>query len=246
MEMRAILLAAGKGVRMKSELPKVLHLLAGRPLISHVIDNVRRSGINDITVIVGYKGDEVSRVLGDSVSFAWQKEQLGTGHAVLQTRELFSGYKGQVLVACGDAPLISADSFRRLACAMKDSSVKAAVLTMLLPNPKGYGRMIKGCSGDLERIVEEKDATEEQRKVNEVNSGTYIFDAELLFDGLNNIGNDNAQKEYYLTDVVSYIVNKGFKVVTVPFENSGEGRGINSKEELAALEEELKNGFLKL
>lgn len=227
---------------MKSELPKVLHCLSGKPLISHVIDNVRHSGITDITVIIGYKGEEVVSVLGNAVSYAWQKEQLGTGHAVLQTKDLFKDFKGQVLVACGDAPLISSKSFSKLAGTMKDDSVKAAVLTMILPNPKGYGRMIKDKSGALLKIVEEKDANDEQRQVNEVNSGTYIFDAELLFDGLANIKNDNAQKEYYLTDVISYIVNKGFKVVTVPFENPGEGRGINSKEELADLEEELKNG----
>jgi bifunctional UDP-N-acetylglucosamine pyrophosphorylase / glucosamine-1-phosphate N-acetyltransferase len=246
MDMRTILLAAGKGVRMKSELPKVLHLLSKKTLISHVIDNVRHSGIDDITVVVGYKGDDVISALGGSVSFVWQREQLGTGHAVLQTKGLFHGFKGQVLVACGDAPLISSKSFSKLADTMKDVSVKAAVLTMILPNPKGYGRMIKDPSGALLKIVEEKDATDEERLVNEVNSGTYIFDAEMLFNGLDNIKNDNVQKEYYLTDVVSYIVNKGFKVVTVPFENPSEGRGINSKEELAALEEEFKNGKLVL
>jgi UDP-N-acetylglucosamine diphosphorylase/glucosamine-1-phosphate N-acetyltransferase len=231
---------------MQSELPKVLHPLLNKPLISHVIDNIRQSGIDNITLVVGYKGDEVIQAVGSSVLVAWQREQLGTGHAVLQAKDFFEDFSGKILVACGDAPLISAGSFLLLNSELKDSSVKASVLTMILQNPKGYGRMIKNANGSLEAIVEEKDATPAQKLVTEVNSGTYMFDSQLLFDGLSNIRNDNAQNEYYLTDVIEYIVKKGHRVTTVPLLNSSEGRGINSKEELKQLEEELKNGNVVL
>ncbi len=227
---------------MRSELPKVLHPLCGKPLIRHVINNIRESGIDDITVIVGYKGEDVIQNVGPSVKYEWQREQLGTGHAVIQAENGFRGFKGKVLVACGDAPLISAKSFSSLIETMDREGAKAAVLTMIQENPTGYGRMIKNGSGALVRIVEEKDATPEQKHIKEVNSGTYVFDSELLFEGLKTVKNDNAQKEYYLPDVLLYIIDKGFRVVTIPLENPFEGSGINSKEELAAIEKVIGNG----
>ncbi|MBN1499735.1 MAG: NTP transferase domain-containing protein [Spirochaetes bacterium] len=237
---KAVVLAAGKGVRMKSELPKVLHLLAGKPLTEHVIGNLRKSGINDIILVIGYKGEEVQKAIGDSVKYVWQHEQLGTGHAVLMADELLSDFKGNVLVACGDAPLISDKSFRLLIEKMKNDDVKASVLTMILDNPHGYGRMIKDNSGNLVRIVEEKDATDEERKINEVNTGTYVFDSEILFDGLKKIGNNNAQKEYYLPDIIGYIKSLGYKAVTCVLDNPFEGSGINSREELQKIEDLIK------
>ena len=229
---------------MKSELPKVLHPLCGKPLIRHVIDNIRKSGIDDITVIVGYKGEDVIQNIGPSVKYEWQREQFGTGHAVMQAEDGFRGFEGKVLVACGDAPLISANSFSSLIGMMDKEGAKAAVLTMIQENPTGYGRMIKDGSGALVRIVEEKDATSEQKLIKEVNSGTYAFDSGLLFEGLKTVKNDNAQKEYYLPDVLLYIIEKGFRVVTIPLENPFEGRGINSKEELAAIEKVIGDGKL--
>ena len=225
---------------MKSELPKVLHPLLGKPLIQHVIDNIRQTGIEDITVVVGYNGDDVIKEVGSAVTFAWQREQLGTGHAVLQTEEFFKNFKGRVIVACGDAPLISKKSFTDLAAQMDADGVKASVLTMMQNNPTGYGRMLKDAQGHLIRIVEEKDATAEQKAIKEVNSGTYVFDAELLFEGLKNIGNDNAQKEYYLPDVLTYLISRGYAVTTMPLSDPFEGCGINSREELAAIDEALK------
>lgn len=230
---------------MQSELPKVLHPLLGKPLIQHVIDNIRQSGIDDITIVVGYKGDDVMREAGPSVHYAWQREQLGTGHAVLQTEDRFSGFSGKVLVACGDAPLISAKSFSSLLQQMDGQKVKATVLTMVHENPTGYGRMIKDEQGALVRIVEEKDATPEQKLIKEVNSGTYVFDSALLFEGLKTIKNDNAQKEYYLPDVLGYIIGKGFQVTTMPLDDPFEGSGINSKEELAAIEKAILDGKSK-
>jgi bifunctional UDP-N-acetylglucosamine pyrophosphorylase/glucosamine-1-phosphate N-acetyltransferase len=235
--LKAIILAAGKGVRMKSELPKVLHPLLEKPLIQHVIDNLKASGTEDITVVIGYKGEQVEAILDKDVHTVWQHEQLGTGHAVLQAKEHLQDFSGRVVVACGDAPLISADSFAKLIAETEKPDVKASVMTMIHEDPSGYGRMVKDEQENLLRIVEEKDASEEEKTIKEVNTGTYVFDAEFLFDGLNQINNNNAQGEYYLPDVIEYIVNLGHKVTTMPLENAFEGHGINSKEELEKLEQ---------
>lgn len=224
---------------MKSELPKVLHPLLGKPLIQHVIDNIRQSGIEDITVVVGYKGDDIIKEVGPSVRYVWQREQLGTGHAVLQAEDFFSDYDGTVLVACGDAPFISPKSFSSLIACLDDNAVKASVLTMIQADPTGYGRMLKDDAGHLIRIVEEKDASPEQKAIKEVNSGTYVFDSRMLFKGLHTIGNDNAQKEYYLPDVLVYMITSGCAVTTMPLSDPFEGTGINSREELAAVEKAL-------
>jgi bifunctional N-acetylglucosamine-1-phosphate-uridyltransferase/glucosamine-1-phosphate-acetyltransferase GlmU-like protein len=163
----------------------------------------------------------------------------------MQAEDGFRGFTGKVLVACGDAPLISSKSFSALMKEMDDKDAKAVVLTMVHDNPTGYGRMVKDDKGSLIRIVEEKDATQEQKSIKEVNSGTYVFDSGLLFEGLKTIKNDNAQKEYYLPDVLLYIIDKGFRVVTIPLDDPFEGSGINSKEELAAIENVLRNGKVK-
>ena len=232
--MRAVILAAGKGVRMKSDLPKVLHRLCGKTLISHVVEHVRQSGVDDITVVVGYCGEAVMSSLGDSVNYVWQKEQLGTGHAVLQAKQHFASYDGNVLIACGDAPLISSSSIRSL-FSLLNGNVKGAVLTATLDEPRGYGRIIKKDSY-VECIVEEKDASNEQKLVKEVNTGTYVFNSVLLFEALEKIGCNNAQNEYYLPDVVKYINSRGFHVASCTLANSYEGSGVNSPEELDRLE----------
>jgi len=236
---KAIILAAGKGVRMRSELPKVLHKLAGKPLVLHVIDNLRRAGIEEIVAVVGYRGELVAETVGSSAKVVWQREQLGTGHAVMQAEGEFRGYAGNVIIACGDVPLLSAASFSRLRGDISDGKTGAVVITMLQENPRGYGRIIRGDDGSLLRIVEEKDASDEERKIQEVNTGTYVFNASLLFDGLKTIGTDNAQGEYYLPDVLGYIRRKGFLVKAHLLENAVEGTGINSREELLRLEDEL-------
>lgn len=235
---KAVILAAGKGTRMKSDLPKVLHTLRGKPLLTHVIDNIRESGISDITVVVGYMGDSVIKAAGTGVSCAWQKDQLGTGHAVLMAEESVCPFSGAVLIACGDAPLISPESFSRLTKALETDSVKGAVLTMMRQDPHGYGRIIRR-SGDVREIIEEKDADGEQRLINEVNTGTYVFDSKLLFEALKKIGNKNAQNEYYLPDVVRYITDSGSKVKGIILDDPSEGSGVNSPEELAQLENRL-------
>ena len=233
---KAIILAAGKGVRMKSSLPKVLHTLSGKPLISHVIDNIREAGINDMIVVIGYEGEQVQKTVDKNAEFVWQHQQLGTGHAVMQAEPVLKGYEGNVLIACGDVPLIRPETFHALAEAANEPSVGAVVLTMKVDEPGGYGRIVRDDEGYLDRIVEHKDASEEIRQIKEVNTGTYVFNAAKLFSGLGTINTDNAQGEYYLPDALQYIRDNGQKVALVTLENPVEGSGINSREELERLE----------
>ena len=222
---------------MNSDLPKVLHVLAGKPLVLHVIDNLKRSGVDDIVVVVGYRGEMVADAVAGSAGVVWQREQLGTGHAVMQAESALKDFSGSVLIACGDVPLLGADTFKHLLESAGSGSVKAVVVTMIQANPHGYGRIVKDSQGNLERIVEEKDASDDIKKIREVNTGTYLFDARCLFDGLKTIDTDNAQGEYYLPDALQYVRKQGFVVKTLLLDNAIEGSGINSREELHKLEE---------
>jgi len=221
---------------MKSELPKVLQPLCGKPLIEYVVESLKAAGIDDIVVVVGYRGDDVIQCLNGRVTFVWQREQLGTGHAVMQAEDVFRDYNGGIIVACGDVPLISPGTFRALISESQKENTGAVVLTMIQENPTGYGRIVKE-NGKFIRIVEEKDATEEQRGIREVNSGTYYFNSRLLFEGLKRVTTDNAQNEYYLPDALDYVIKSGLNVGTLLLEDPVEGRGINTREELLSLED---------
>ena len=220
---------------MKSDIPKVLHPLCGKSLIEHVVDNLNLAGIDDILVVVGYRGDEVIDRLGSRVNYVWQYQQLGTGHAVMQAEEYFKNYNGDIIVACGDVPLIKPETFKNLT-ALADEKTGAVVLTMIQDNPAGYGRIVRE-NKRFARIIEEKDANDEVRKIKEVNSGTYVFKAKYLFEGLKRINTNNAQGEYYLPDVLSYILSVGLKVEILQLIDSIEGSGINTREELVSLEQ---------
>jgi bifunctional UDP-N-acetylglucosamine pyrophosphorylase/glucosamine-1-phosphate N-acetyltransferase len=222
---------------MKSDLPKVLHPFLGKPLILHVLDNLEKAGVTDIFVIVGYRGELVIEAVGDRATPVWQREQLGTGHAVMQAEEALKGFTGKVIIACGDVPLIRPGTFRSLVAESNKEKVGAVVLTMLLENPHGYGRMIKDGAGNFVRIVEEKDALPYEKKIREVNSGTYVFDKQFLFEGLRHINTNNAQGEYYLPDALLHIKASGFRVGTVLMADPVEGSGVNTIEELRRLEE---------
>lgn len=235
-DIAAIVLAAGKGVRMQSDLPKVLQPLAGKPLIIHVLESLRQAGISDICVVVGYKGELVVDAIHGLARHVWQREQRGTGHAVMQAEHAFAGYDGGIIVACGDVPLIRPETFMALAEAGREESVKAVVLTMVPDDPTGYGRVVTDGEGNFVRIVEEKDATDEERGIGIVNAGTYYFDAPLLFKGLRHITSENAQGEYYLPDVLSFLVRSGDTVRTFLLDDPVEGSGVNTREELLMLE----------
>jgi len=225
---------------MDSDLPKVLQTLQGKPLILHVIDSLQKAQISENIVVVGYKGEKVIDSVGTRARFAWQHQQLGTGHAVMQTEDLLKNFKGFVIVACGDVPMIMPETFQSLIRESCAENVKAVVLTMEVDNPTGYGRILKNDDGEFLRIIEEKDATPEQRLIKEVNSGTYIFDSEFLYSGLNRIDCNNAQNEYYLPDALGYILDSGYQVETLVLEDPLEGSGINTKQDLLDLEKKLQ------
>ncbi|AEV25501.1 UDP-N-acetylglucosamine diphosphorylase/glucosamine-1-phosphate N-acetyltransferase [Azospira oryzae PS] len=231
--MNIVILAAGQGKRMHSHLPKVLHPIAGKALAAHVLDTARHLGQSRICLVVGHGGEVVRSALAAAdVACAVQEPQLGTGHAVMQALPLLDG-EGMTLVLYGDVPLIQATTLQRLVQAAGDG---LAVLTVDLENPKGYGRIIRDSAGRVQRIVEEKDATPAERLVRETNTGIMALPTARLKDWLSRLSNDNAQGEYYLTDVVALAVADGVPVHTAQPEGEWEVAGVNSKVQLAELE----------
>ncbi len=231
--MNVVILAAGQGKRMHSSLPKVLHPLAGKPLARHVLDTARSLQPEKLVVVFGHGGEMVRSTLdaGD-ISWALQEPQLGTGHAVAQALPLISG-EGQTLVLYGDVPLTRASSLKRLLQAGHDG---LSILTVDLPNPTGYGRIVRDAAGNVQRIVEEKDATPQEKTIREVNTGIMAIPTARLADWLGRLSNDNAQGEYYLTDIVALAVAEGLPVRTAQADDEWEVLGVNSKVQLARLE----------
>lgn len=238
----AIVMAAGKGTRMKSELPKVLIPVLGKPMIQHVVDALESAGIERIIVVVGYKAEDVRTELAgrSTVEFALQEEPLGTGHAVMACRAQIEEHDGPVLVVTGDSPLIQPSSVKKL-LAEFDTSRPACVLgSGYKENPTGLGRIVRDTQGTFVTIVEEKDATPEQRLISEVNLSTYVFnDVDLLW-ALDQIKADNSQKEYYLTDCPKVLLKEGKDVRALDVLQPCEALTINTQEELTAAEEEMK------
>ncbi len=223
---------------MESDIPKVLHRIGGRTMISILLDTLLSLGFERLVVVIGFKGEAVQRELADlPVSFAWQREQLGTGHAVTMTKELLADFDGTTLVALGDVPFLSARSIRRLFDTHERTGAAATCLSALLDDPVGYGRIVREGEGDMLReIVEHKDASEDIRAIREINTGTFCFDNKRLFEALAMIGNENVQGEYYLTDTVKVMHDKDLPVAVVAAEDADEVRGVNSEEQLRLLE----------
>ena len=226
----AVIMAAGKGTRMKSELPKVLHKILDEPMAGVILNNVKKAGAERTVAIVGYGHELVEKALEGQCEFAVQEPQLGTGHAVMQARQL-EGEKGLTLVVNGDCPCVRSETYSALYKAVEDADM--AVLTAEPDDAASYGRVIRNAEGNVEKIVEFKDASEEERKVREVNTGIYAFNNEALFEGLKLLKNDNAQKEYYITDLVEILKGLGRTVKAVKAGDWLEVQGVNDNVELA-------------
>jgi len=238
-----VILAAGQGTRMRSDLPKVLQPLAGRPLLAHVIDAARALGADDVCAVYGHGGDRVREAFpDDGLRWALQAEQLGTGHAVMQALP-DTPEANQVLVLCGDVPLIRPETLERLTAACADGSV--GVLTVDLPDPTGYGRIVRGADGDVERIVEQKDASGAELDIGEINTGVIVAPAARLKGWLEGLSADNAQGEYYLTDIVASAVADGVPVHGVKADAWTEVMGINDRRQLAEAERALQRRLVE-
>ncbi|WP_270598852.1 bifunctional UDP-N-acetylglucosamine diphosphorylase/glucosamine-1-phosphate N-acetyltransferase GlmU [Enterococcus asini] len=236
-ERYAIILAAGKGTRMKSKLYKVLHPVCGKPMVEHIMNRVTETAPNEIITIVGHGAELVKKQLGDRSEYALQAEQLGTGHAVLQAEPFLKGKKGTTLVISGDTPLLTSETLNNLFEYHQGKNASATILTAKAEDPTGYGRIVRDHVGIVEKIVEQKDATLEEARIQEINTGTYCFDNELLFDALSQLDTDNAQGEYYLTDIIEILKKAGKNVAAYLTEDFNESLGVNDRVALSKANE---------
>lgn len=244
-DLLAVILAAGKGTRMKSALPKVLHKVGGKPMVEHVLDAAKNAGSSRNIVVIGFGAEKVQEELGDKAEFVVQAEQLGTGHAVQQTAGLLADYNGTVIVLCGDTPLLEGKMLAKLYTEHQQKGAKATVLTALMPDPTGYGRVIRDGSGQVVKIVEQKDASPLELKVNEVNTGIYCFERAALFEALSGINCANNQGEYYLTDVIGILAGQQENVWAVAADDYQQTLGINARVQLAEAEKIIRKRKLK-
>jgi bifunctional UDP-N-acetylglucosamine pyrophosphorylase/glucosamine-1-phosphate N-acetyltransferase/UDP-N-acetylglucosamine pyrophosphorylase len=239
----AVVLAAGKGTRMKSELPKVLCEANGRPLIEYVLDSLRTAGVKKVLAVVGYKEELVRERLGsqDDVDFATQSEQLGTGHAVMMCREQLKSHDGPVVIVAGDSPMLQSESIKTLLDDFSTNKPACLLGSLIHENPTGLGRIIRDADGNFTEIVEEKDATDEQRKVAEVNMSTYVFDCQKMLSALDQLTSDNKQQEYYITDLPAILLKDGQDVRALPVLKPIEALSVNTVEHLADVEAAMKS-----
>ena len=243
-ELVAVILAAGKGTRMKSKLPKVLHKIGGKPMLQHVLDAADAAGAARKVVVVGHEAELVEAMVGEQAQMALQAEQLGTGHAVMQTEAVLKDFCGTVMIMCGDTPLLEAAELKKFYEGHVASQAAATVLTAFMDDPAGYGRIIRDADGNVLGIVEEKDAVLEQKAIKEINTGIYCVEAPLLFEVLAILTCDNAQGEYYLTDVLAKLNAMGKKVGGVATADSDMIMGINSRRQLAEAENIMRQRIL--
>lgn len=240
MQRHAIVLAAGKGTRMKSKKYKVLHDVAGKTMIEHVIDNVKQSGVEQLVTIVGHGAQNVKETLGDASLYSFQEEQLGTAHAVKMASEHLKDKQGTTLVVCGDTPLITATTLKSMIEHHEHTKAQATVLSATTENPFGYGRILRDSAQQLTKIVEQKDASETERQINEISSGIFAFDNQILFEKLELVKNENAKKEYYLPDVLSLILEDEGIVEIYHTDDFEEIMGVNDRVMLSEAEKAFK------
>lgn len=245
-ELATIILAAGQGTRMKSATAKVLHHIAGKPLLYYSLAAARQIASRKIVVVVGYQEKEVRKAFSSSdLTFVTQQEQLGTGHAVMCARPALNGFTGDILLLCGDVPLIQASTLERLIAAHREKGNIITVLTTNLPDPTGYGRIVRNQAGKITGIVEERDASALEREITEINSGIYCFDGSFLAEAQHSLSQDNAQREYYLTDTVAAARKQGKRIGSLTVSQPLEVMGINNRIELARADKEKRREILE-
>lgn len=231
--LKAIVLAAGEGSRMKSKTPKVLHKIANKTMLDYVVDAAYGCGAEDVCVVVGHKAEEVQAGIAcRKAAFALQKEQKGTGHAVMMAADFIEDSK-DILILYGDTPLVTKEGLYHLAETHREAGNSVTVVSAILDDPTGYGRILRGADGGFEKIVEHKDASQEEKGIKEINTGIYIFNGKALREALQKLDNRNAQGEYYLTDCLESLLRDGGKVGVVTAEDAGEFFGVNSRVQLA-------------
>ncbi len=239
-EVVAIVMAAGKGTRMKSKKSKLVHKIYGKEIIRRSVENVKRAGVNEVITVVGYQKEQIEEVLGDSVKYAVQEVQLGTGHAVMQAAKLLEGKTGKVLILNGDHPIMRPETLKNLVAESNKRGESATILTMVHDEVIPYGKIIHDEQGKIKEIVEHKDCNEEQLQIKEVNLGMYCFDIQELLEALKNLTNDNAQNEYYLTDVIKIMYDKGLKTGSIVVSDNAEVLGVNDRMDLQVLTKALQ------
>ncbi|WP_461225328.1 bifunctional UDP-N-acetylglucosamine diphosphorylase/glucosamine-1-phosphate N-acetyltransferase GlmU [Lacticaseibacillus suihuaensis] len=232
-EKYTIILAAGKGTRMKSKVHKVLQTLCGKTMVDHVLTEVEKMHPTEVVTVIGHDADAVRASLGNRSQYALQEKQLGTGHAALQAEPMLGGKDGVTLIVSGDTPLLTAETFEKLFAYHQDKGAAATILTAQAPDPTGYGRIIRNDLGTVQRIVEQKDATHEEAQVTEINTGVFCFDNKRLFEALHQMKNDNAQGEYYLTDVIEILKREGAVIAAYKMPDFSESIGVNDRVALA-------------
>ena len=239
MRTKALVLAAGQGTRMKSSESKVLHQVLGKSMVEYSILAAKGVGVEEICLIVGHKAEDVQRKLGDSVNYAMQKEQLGTGHAVMQALDFIED-ANEVIVLCGDTPLITKETLKIMLDFHREKQNAITVLSTIMQDPTGYGRIVRDDKGSLLKIVEQKDASEAEKQIREINGGIYTFDGELLKHALTKLNNNNVQGEYYLTDTIEILLGEGYKVDAIATSESDDIAGVNSRVQLAGVTQVMK------
>ncbi|WP_126424678.1 bifunctional UDP-N-acetylglucosamine diphosphorylase/glucosamine-1-phosphate N-acetyltransferase GlmU [Brevibacillus marinus] len=232
----AVVLAAGQGTRMKSKLHKVLHPVCGKPMVQHVLDTLAAMNVHDVVVVVGHDAETVKSTLGEGITYALQEKQLGTAHAVQQAQPFLKDKHGTTLILYGDVPLLTPETLTALIDHHHAQGAAATVMTAHLADPTGYGRIVRDEAGEVLRIVEHKDASETERKIQEINTGIYCFDNEKMWGVLAQVGNDNVQGEYYLTDCIELLRQAGEKVTAFILAEPAEASGVNDRVQLAEVE----------
>jgi bifunctional UDP-N-acetylglucosamine pyrophosphorylase/glucosamine-1-phosphate N-acetyltransferase len=231
----SVVLAAGKGTRMKSALIKVLHPIAGQPMITWPVTAAREAGSDPIVLVIGHQANAVQGTFrgAKDILCAMQEEQLGTGHAVACALDALSGFRGTILILCGDTPLLRAETLKNMLAYHRDNSAAITVLTAMMDDPYGYGRVVRDAAGRVTRIVEQKDADPEEQEIREINSGIYCMDSDFLYANIKAIGNNNAQQEYYLTDLLAIAVRKELTCLAIQATDADEIMGVNDRIQLA-------------